>query len=247
MEKIQKLVMFWAGLVLAVILAIFLLASTAQKVDFVSTANTVTFTGEGKVLAKPDVAIVDFSIVTEAKDSKMAQDQNSVKSKTVTDFLKKQGIEDKDIKTSGYNIYPQYDYSQISSKKPNVVGYTVNQTTQVKIRNLENVSKVLDGVVTAGVNQVNNLQFTIDEPEKLKAEARTKAIAAAKAKADELKGQIGLKLGRIVNFSENVGGYVVPMMYDTKAMSSGMGGGGPEIATGENEITISVTLTYQIR
>jgi uncharacterized protein YggE len=244
MDKTQKTIVFWSGLVLAVLLAAFLITSIDQKMDAVSTANTVTFTGEGKVLAKPDVAMVDFAIVTDAKDSKTAQDKNSAKSKTVVEFLKKQGIEEKDIKTSGYNIYPQYSYPRYD--KPEIQGYTVNQTIQVKIRNLENVSKVLDGVVAAGVNQVNNLQFTIDEPEKLKAEARSKAIIAAKAKADELKGQIGLKLGRIVNFSENIGGYAVPMMY-AKSMEGGVGGGGPTVPSGENEITVNVTITYQIK
>lgn len=246
MTNLQKTIVFWSGTVLAGLLAIFLLVSIGQKVDVAATANTITFTGEGKVLAKPDVAIVDFAIVTEANDSKTAQDKNSAKSKTVVEFLKKQGIEDKDIKTNGYNIYPQYRYPQ--NGRPDISGYTVNQTIQVKIRDLDKVSSVLDGVVGAGVNQVNNLQFTIDNPEKLKAEARAKAIDAAKAKADELKGQIGVKIGRIVNFSENVGGYVIPMMYANKAMDSGIGGGGgPSVPTGENEITVDVTLTYQIK
>lgn len=233
---------------LLVISAIFVAVSINQKLNTAATTNTVSFSGEGKVLAKPDVAVIDFSIVTEAATSKAAQDANSEKSNKITDFLKKQKIEDKDIKTTSYNIYPQYEYPRYGGV-PRIKGYQVSQTIEVKIRNLENVSSVLDGVVTAGANQVGNLNFKIDDPEKLKAEARAKAIADAKKKADELKDQVGIKLGKIVNFSEGVSGYPVPM-YETmaKGMGGGVGGGVvPSVPSGENEITVDVTITYQIK
>jgi hypothetical protein len=117
---------------------------------------------------------------------------------------------------------------------------------RVKIRDLGNVSPILDGIVAAGVNQVNNLSFEIDEPEKLKAEARAEAIADAKKKAGELKDQIGVKLGRIVNFSEGVSGYPMPV-YGAMALEKAGGGGGPSVPSGENEITVNVTITYQIK
>lgn len=223
------------------------MVSISQKLNTATTANTVSFSGEGKVLAKPDVAVIDFSIVTEAATSKAAQDANSEKSNKVTDFLKKQKIEDKDVKTTSYSIYPQYEYPRYGGV-PRIKGYQVSQTIEVKIRDLGNVSSILDGVVTAGANQVGNLNFKIDDPEKLKAEARAKAIADAKKKAGELKGQVGIKLGKIVNFSEGVAGYPVPM-YETmaKGMGGGIGGGGPSLPSGENEITVDVTITYQIK
>ncbi len=221
--------------------------SINQKLNTAMTANTVSFSGEGKVLAKPDVAVIDFSIVTEAATSKTAQDANSEKSNKVTDFLKKQKIEDKDIKTISYNIYPQYEYPRYGGV-PRIKGYQVSQTIEVKIRDLENVSSVLDGVVTAGANQVGNLNFKIDDPERLRAEARAKAIADAKKKAGELKDQVGIKLGKIVNFSEGVVGYPVPM-YESEMLGKGggIGGGGPSVPSGENEITVDVMITYQIK
>ena len=221
------------------------MASTLRTLNTATTANTVSFNGEGKVLAKPDVAVVDFSIVTEAATSKAAQDANSEKSQKVVDFLKKQKVEDKDIKTVGYNIYPKYSYPR--NGVPKITGYRVEQTIEVKVRDLDNVSSVLDGIVTAGANQVNNLNFEIDEPEKLKAEARAKAIADAKKKADELKGQIGIKLGKIVNFSEGISGYPEPVYYERAMSSGGVGGGGPSVPSGENEITVNITITYQIK
>ena len=232
---------------LLVVSAVFVVVSINQKLNTAATTNTVSFSGEGKVLAKSDVAVIDFSIVTEAATSKAAQDANSEKSNNVTDFLKKQKIEDKDIKTTSYSIYPQYEYPRYGGV-PKIKGYQVNQTIEIKVRDLGSVSSILDGVVTAGANQIGNLNFKIDDPEKLKEQARELAINDAKDKANALKSQLGIKLGRIVNFSEGVMGYPVPM-YETSMLGKGGGvdGGGPSVPSGENEITVDVTITYQIK
>ncbi len=236
-------------IVFLAIVSLFLLASVSQIVNTATTTNTVSFSGEGKVTAKPDIAVISFSIVTQATESKQAQDDNSKKSNAITDYLKQQGIADKDIKTSNYNVYPQYDYRipQINGS-PRISGYQVSQSFELKVRNLDKVSTLLDGLVKNGANQVSNLGFKIDNPEKLKSEARAKAIADAKSKADVLKNQLGISLGRIINFSENTGGYPMPVMYDAMTKGVGMGGGvAPSIPSGENEITVDVTITYQIK
>jgi len=239
--------LIWPGTAVLVILAVFLLASTNQVLNTAATTNTVSFSGEGRVVAKPDIAKVQLSIVTEALTSKLAQDDNSKKSKSITDYLKKQNIEDKDIKTTGYNIYPQYKYPQFGGQ-PQITDYQVNQSIEIKIRDLDKVSNILDGLVSAGANQVNDLSFEIDNPDALKAEARAKAIADAKKKANELKSQVGISLGKIVNFSENTGGYPVPIYMKAEFDSrGGMGGGGPSVPTGENEIVVNVNITYQIK
>jgi len=247
MDQTHKQVLFWVGTAFLVILCGFFAVSINQKLNTATTTNTVSFSGEGKIVAKPDVAVVNLTILTEADTSKAAQDDNSKKSKAVVDFLKKQGIEEKDIRTSGYNIYPQYKYPR--DGKPVINGYQVNQTLEVKIRDLDKVSVILDGVVTAGVNQVNGLSFEIDDPDKLKAQARDEAIKDAKAKANELESQLGVRLGRIVNFTEGSYGVPTPMYYEisAKAMGMGGGGGGPDVPSGENEIKVTVTITYQIK
>ena len=236
----------WAGTGVMVILALFLLASTNKVLNTATTTNTVSFGGEGKVVAKPDIAKVNLSILTESATSKAAQDDNSKKSKAVTDYLKKQALEDKDIKTTGYNIYPQYKYQQYGGN-PEITGYQVIQSMEVKIRDLAKVSDILDGVVSAGANQVNGLSFEIDNPEALKTEARKKAIEDAKKKANELEGQVGIRLGKIVNFSENTGGYSGPIYLKEADGRGGIGGGGPTLPAGENEVVVNVSLTYQIR
>ncbi len=255
----------WAGTATLVVTIIFLLATTEKVLNTATNTNTVSFSGEGKVLAKPDIALVNLTILTEAKTSKAAQDDNSKKSKTVIDFLKKQGIDEKDIKTVGYNIYPKYSYPKpiplgtsqsfrpeyldYYDGNPKITGYQVNENIEVKIRDLGKVSTILDGVVTAGVNQVNNLQFDIDDKEKLKKEAREKALANAKNKADELEDQVDIKLGKIINYTEGFNGFPTPIYYTAEKLDDrgGFGGGEPEISAGQNEIVVNVTLTYQIK
>lgn len=257
--------LIWAGTAVLVVLALFLMVSIDHISNTATTTNTVSFDGEGRVFAKPDIAAVSFSILTEATTSKKAQDDNSTRSTKVVDFLKNQGIEEKDIKTSGYNVYPQYSYPrpvplgvEVQSypapdyypSNPKITGYQVSQSFEVKVRDLEKVSDILDGLVTAGANQVNNLGFQIDDIEKIKNEARELAIKNAKEKASTLKKQIGIRLGKIVNYYEG-GNY---SMYDKMYLAArpesgggGVGGGGPSIPAGENEIVVSVTITYQIK
>ncbi len=260
----------WAGTATLAILSVFILVSIQHLSEGDATANTISFTGEGKVFAVPDIAAISFSIVTEATTSKAAQDANSLKSKKVVDFLKSQQIADKDVKTTGYNVYPQYNNyprpcpldtkmmapSESAGMMPQsypctdntqkISSYQVSQSFEVQVRDLLKVSPVLDGLVTAGANQVNNLGFQVDDMEKVNNEARAKAIADAKTKAENLRRQLGIRLGKIVNYSE--GGYY-PQYYGAKAMDS-TGGAlppGPSVPAGENEITANVTITYQIK
>lgn len=232
----------WAGIITMFFLSVYLITSTDKAVNDYSGASTVSFTGEGKVLAKPDVGIASLSILTDGATSKAAQDQNNKRSAAVVDFLKKNGVEEKDIRTTGYNIYPQYAYP---SSRPQISSYQVNQTMEIKIRDISKVSSILDGVVTAGINQVYNLSFQVDNPEQLRAEAREKAIEDAKKKAEHLKGQLGIKLGKVIGFNETSDGAYPPIPF--AGLERGGAGGGPTTPIGENEIVVQVHLTYQVK
>ena len=238
--------LIWSGSLVMVLLALFLLVEINHVSNTAATTNTVSFSGEGKVTAKPDIAVISASIVTQAVDSKVAQDSNSTKSNAVSVFLKKEGVDDKDIKTSGYNVLPQYKYPPYGGQ-PTTSGYQVTQSYEIKVRDLTKVSAILSGLVAAGANQVNNLGLQVENPDTIQVEARQLAIDNAKKKASELEKQVGVRLGRIVNFSEGSNGYPVPVYYDAKV--GGMGGGGqePTISIGENDIVVNVTITYQIK
>lgn len=204
--------------------------------------NTISVQGQGKVYAKPDIAIVDLSVVTEGKNIKDVQDRNTKKMNGVIDFLKDFGIEDKDIKTINYQIYPRYNYE--NRVIPEIIGYEITQTLEIKIRNLEKIGEILDKSVGAGINQVSSLRFWIDKDDELKEEARKIAIDDAKKKAKNLASELGIKLIKLTGYNDDSSYYPVPVYRE----ELGIGGGGPapEIQTGENEIVVNVSLIYEI-
>lgn len=208
--------------------------------------NTISISGEGKVLAKPDIGQVSLTVFTQKTTVAAAQSENSKKMNAVLEGMKKLGVKDDDLKTTVYQINPTYQYS---SGRSLIIGYEVRQTLSVKIRDLEKASEILDKAAMLGANEVGSLNFAIDDEEKLKEEAREKAVKQAKEKAETLAKTLGIKLGKVTSFSESSGIPYPQTYYSEKAISAiGMGGGGvaPDIQTGQNEITVSVVLNYEI-
>ena len=226
----------------------------------VSASNTISVSGEGEVFAPPDIANISFTVRESAQKVSDAQDKVSVKVKAALAGVRKLSVADKDIKTENYSSYPKYEWQQKSIMcittpcpqppgKQVIVGYEVSQTVTIKVRDLEKVNALVDGLAKAGVTEMQGPSFAIDDEDGLKAEARKIAIDKARAKAEVLAKDLGVSLVRIVSFSE--GGYY-PMYARTMSasMEKGVGGGGvvaPEIPKGENKITSSVTVTYEIR
>ena len=207
--------------------------------------KTVTISGTGKVFAKPDIGQIDLSVVTEANTVSTAVSDNNQKMNKIIQAIKDLGIKEDDIKTTNYSINPKYQYV---SGKSSIIGYEVNQTAQVKIRDLNKTSQILEKAAGLGANQVGSLNFTIDDPEKSKDEARQKAIENAKKKAGDLTNTLGVKLGKVVGFSEYSGGEPGPISYgSTMDGRGGAGGPAPEIQTGQNEVIINVDLTYEVK
>jgi len=240
---------------LAIIVGLFVIAlivsTTIDIKDKLMTAeNTITVSDTGTVYAKPDLAIASFSVVVEAKTVAEAMADNTKKMNAVVSFMKEQGVEDKDLKTTNFNINPRYEWYDSDQYYPSgrrvLVGYEVTQTLQVKIRDMEKIGSIIEGGTSAGANEVSDLQFTIDDEDELKNQARTEAINKAKTKAETLAKELGINLLRISNFSESG---VVPYFYTMQeaAAPAGMGGGEtPSIQTGENKIEVTVTITYEI-
>jgi uncharacterized protein YggE len=208
--------------------------------------NTITISGEGKIYATPDVGLIDVGVISQASTVAPAQKDNVQKMNKITQAMKDLGVDEKDMKTTAYNISPRYQYNNYYSRN-DIIGYEVSQTLEVKIRNLDKVGDIIAKAAELGANQTGSLAFTFDDPEKTNAEARTKAIANAKEKADALASVLGVKLVRIVSFTES--SYIPPSpYYSEKAL--GMGGGGaptPDIQTGQNEITSNVSIIYEIQ
>ena len=210
--------------------------------------NTISVSGTGEIWAKPDLALIDFSVVGEKKTVIEAMAENTKKMNSVIEAIKSQGVEEKDLKTTNFSISPRYEWYEKSEIYPAgkrvLVGYEVNQTLQVKIRDLTKIGNIIQVATEAGANQVGDLRFMIDKQDELKSQARKEAIEKAKVMAKEIAGQLGVKLVKITNFSENA---TAPIPYPY-FMERAMGGGAetPQIQTGENKIEVQVSITYEI-
>ncbi len=249
--------------VLAIALSAFLIVQTVGVVKSYRyiggenvPSNVITVSGEGEVFAPADIASFTFSVQTNASTVALAQEMATEAIDSALTKLKDLGIEDRDIKTLDYSVYPKYEYDQVictdfrcppSSQR--LVGYEVNQTISVKVRNVEKAGNILGSLGDTGVTNVSGLSFTIDDEDALNREARKMAIEDAREKAEELAKDLGVRLVRIISFSEGGNGYY-PAVYRTEAL--GMGGGAdakaePQIPVGENKIISNVTITYEIR
>jgi uncharacterized protein len=249
----HPLKMFLSALfaVLIVVVAVFMVFAAMNEYkkggyigqDIVA-KNTITISGEGKIFATPDIGVINLGVVSQAATVTPAQKDNTEKMNKITKAMEDLGIDEKDLKTVNYNIYPRYNYQHGTQT---IIGYEVNQTLEVKIRDLDKVGEILAKAAELGANQTGSLSFTFDDPEKTNAEARTKAIKNAKGKANTLSSVLGVKLIRIVSFSESSYQPPVPY-YSEKAL--GMGGGEastPDIQTGQNEVISNVTIVYEIQ
>ncbi|MFA6272966.1 MAG: SIMPL domain-containing protein [Candidatus Paceibacterota bacterium] len=220
-----------------------------------SPTATISVSGEGEVLTKPDISTFSFTVEMESLNVAEAQ---SGAAETVNDILaqlKKLGVAEKDVKTLGYNIYPRYEYISYGVTyeyyPPNggtrtLAGYVVSQTIEVKVRKIEDAGKIISSIGEMGASNLSGLSFSVDQADEFKAEARKAAIADAQSKAKILAKDLGVTLVRVTSFSES-GNYPGPIYY-AKAEAVGMGGGStPEVPSGENRIVSNVTIIYEIR
>lgn len=248
--------------VTAILVALYLAALTLnafKQYGYIGTGvpatNTISVSGLGEVFAVPDIAEISFSARAEGKTVAAAQKQVTETMNAALDFVKKSGVDEKDIKTTSYSAYPKYSYESggvepmIYPPRPGkqvLVGYEVAHTVMVKVRDTEKVGAILEGLGGLKVADISGPNFSIDDEDALKAEARGKAIADAKSKADELARELGVQLVRVVGFSESGGGYPVPIYAKAMGLSAAESAT-PDIPKGENKITSNVTITYEIR
>lgn len=211
-------------------------------------ARSLAVSAEGEVLAIPDIAESSFSIVTQGKNPQELAENSNEKMAAVIEFLKSKGIDPKDIKTTAYNLYPDYQYDE-NIRRSFIVGYTLTQTVTVKIRDLGKAAEVVAGLTPLGINQIGGINFTIDDPENYLAEARGKAFEKARAKAKSIAAQSGARLGRVLNVNESSGGFPPPIPYFKDARLEAAGGAvsAPTIEPGSQEVKVQVTIVYELR
>ncbi len=264
--------------ILAVALSVHSFVRSYSKSIQPSSFRSFIVTGEGKKVWVPDVARFSFSVITEGgKDINKLLGENTEKVNRINKFVKDRGVPAEDLQTQAYNVEPRYQHYPCTSPPivypqreptadlsiidtppgrggcppPDIVGYTVSQTVQVKVKNFEKVKvgELLTGAVKEGANSVSQLTFTVDDSSGLQNEARKEAIAKAKEKAEAVANAGGFGVGRLLSIEESFGG--LPY-YD---YGIGRGGGEytksvpppPFVEPGSQEIRVSVTLKYEIQ
>jgi uncharacterized protein YggE len=196
--------------------------------------------GSGVVYAVPDQATVQIGVSSQAPSASAALTDNSTKTAAVIETIKSLGVDEKDIQTRDFSIYPTYD--QETNTKIN--GYQVTNAVVVIIRDVKNAGAILDQVVQSGANNISGLSFDVADPTAQQAEARAKAVAVARAKAETLATAAGVSLGEIISINESVSssGPIMPYARAEMAMADAV-----PVATGQQAITVDVSISFAIR
>jgi uncharacterized protein YggE len=218
---------------------------------------SISVNGEGEVTVKPDIATVSFTIRESAKTVPEAQKLAEEKIAAALKELKDLGVEEKDMKTLSYSVNPKYEYQQAGycngyvcpPSKSVVTGYEVTQSVTVKVRKIEQAGEVIGKLGKVNITEINGPDFTVDDMDKAKADAKNLAIQKAKEKAQATAKSLGVSLGTVTSFSEDNGGYY-PVMYRGAAnavMASDSKTEAVSLPQGENTIKSNVTITYTLK
>lgn len=208
------------------------------NINSVTTSKTDSFqvTGEGKATLKPDSATIRVGVVAKGQTAKAAQDQMNENINKVIEAIKALGIPESDIKTQNYNVNPVYDYSEGQK----ITNYSANTNITIKVKNVDLVNKIIDAATSNGANVVGGAEFENLDKTQAENEARSKAITDAKNKAQNIAKTAGFSLGRLIGYQEGFVGEPRPLTMlaaDSKT----------QIEPGTNEVTVTVTLSYEVR
>lgn len=223
----------------SLLLALLALPAAAQ-VPPPAPGPVVTVTGEGAVDLPPDMATIRMGVVTQARTAADALTANSAAMAEVLALLREAGIGERDLQTSGLSLMPQRD-DRTGTAEPRAVRFVARNGVVVRVRDLAALGPVLDRVVQGGANTFDGLDFGLADPAAALAEARRKAVADARLKAETYAGAAGLTLGPVLLIADQ-SGFVQPM--EMRMAASAMDG--VPIAAGEVSVRASVTMTWTL-
>jgi len=227
------------------VLAFSLILSACGSVTAPPVSRTLSVNGLGTSNLTPDIAYIYIGVHNEGPAASEVVSANKVQTNTVLAALKKAGVDEKDLRTTNFSIYPSQQYD--TAGKQTSTNYVVDNTVYVTVRNLDGLGALLDDTISAGANSINSIQFDVADKTAAVKEARAKAVEDAKTQAKELANAAGVSLGQIQSIS----------FYDNSPvpMAEGKGGGGGvaaasapvSIQPGQLTISVSVSATYTIK
>jgi uncharacterized protein YggE len=197
----------------------------------------------GEVTRVPDVAIISAGVVSRAATASAAIQDSATRMSQVLAALKRAGVEERDIQTSSVSLNPEYRYPE--NQSPQLTGYTASNQVTIRFRDIRTSGKILDTLVSQGANQINGPTLTVDKPEAALDEARAKAIAIGRARAELYARSMGLRVARIVAISES-GGYAappppMPMMMARAERDQ------TSIQPGEQKLQVNLSMTFELQ
>lgn len=195
----------------------------------------------GTSTRRPDVAIISAGVLTQASKAGDAMAANAKAMTATIAALKRAGVADRDIQTQSINLQPQYRYGE--NQPPVLTGYQASNRVSVKLRELTGAGGVIDALVSAGANQIDGPSLSVDHPEAALDEARTKALATARARAELYAKSAGLSVRRIVRISENDG---VPPPVRPMAMMASKRADATPLEAGEQELTVNLSVVFEL-
>lgn len=210
----------------------------------VLTGTRLDISATGEVMRVPDLAVISAGVQTLQPTATGAIEENATRMERVRATLKRAGIEDRDIQTSSINLNPEYQYDQ--NRPPRLTGYRATNTVNVKFRDLKRTGAILDALVAEGANTINGPNLTIDKPESALDEARTKAIANGRERANLYARALGMQVVRLLSVSEG-GGYAVPPPMPVAMMAERSVAADTKIDPGTQQIQVSVAMSFELR
>jgi uncharacterized protein YggE len=212
----------------------------AQQVPSTST-RYISVIGHGEIKVRPDTAIIQIGVETQAATAKDALAQNTTQTQAVQKKLTDLGIDTKDIQTTNFGIYPVY-----GTDGRQVTGYRVTNSVSVKIRGIDKAGTLLDQVVQAGANSIYGISFTVDNTQNVMNQAREAAMRDAKARADLLAKAGGATVGEVLIINENLSQQPIPYAVPARAEAAQMDSAVP-VQPGEQSYTADIQVTYALR
>jgi uncharacterized protein YggE len=199
----------------------------------------------GEVTRVPDIVRIGAGVVTTAPTASGALQENARRMDSVRAALRRAGIAERDIQTSQLNLQPDYRHDQ-NGNQPQLIGYRASNEVMVRFRNIADTGKILDALVAQGANQINGPMLGIDKPEGALDEARTKALAAARARADLYARSLGKRVGRILSVSEGGGGIYPQPMMRMRAMDVRGESASSSVEPGEQSLSVTLAVSFEL-
>jgi uncharacterized protein YggE len=206
--------------------------------------STINVSGVGRVRITPDVADVQLGVTVQGETAQEASNEAARIMEAVIAAIIAAGIPEEDIQTTQLNLYPVYDYND---NPPEIEAWEANNLVTVTVRDVEAVGQVVGAATDAGATNVQGISFRVDDPAEAEAQARSAAVADARAKAEQLAADAGVAIVGVRSITESSSNAPQPIMFD-RAMAAGeaMDTAAPPVLPGQTEISVSVTMQFEI-